>query len=220
MHDVRFSECHSETRIDFGKTTARETRLIIAHRRCHRRNCRHDSELIVIILVHFIKHMHTHTHSHLSNHAKHAVLLSIYMTELSHSAKCCKSVNKCWTTVARVHVQQEQRMKQTIKMWKLCIGKDFVIHFKIILSYVDDNECCFFSRVAMIPVHGNATKFQEVQWTKMCLTYVVGSSRKITDGLLISSSAMLIRFFCPPDNRPHLVLNRVSSPSSSNILRI
>lgn len=37
-------------------------------------------------------------------------------------------------------------------------------------------------------------------------TYDVGSSRKMTDGLLINSSAILIRFFCPPDKDPHLVL--------------
>lgn len=51
-------------------------------------------------------------------------------------------------------------------------------------------------------------------------THVVGSSRKITDGLLISSSAMLIRFFWPPDNDPHFVLYRCSKPSISNVLQI
>lgn len=51
-------------------------------------------------------------------------------------------------------------------------------------------------------------------------TYDVGSSKNITDGLLISSSATLMRFFWPPDNEPHLVWYRSSKPSNSNVLWI
>lgn len=48
-------------------------------------------------------------------------------------------------------------------------------------------------------------------------TYVVGSSRNITGGLLMSSSAIAKRFFWPPDNRPVNTLYRFSKPNNTNM---
>lgn len=46
-------------------------------------------------------------------------------------------------------------------------------------------------------------KVRNVRYEKH--TYVVGSSRNITSGLLINSNAIERRFFCPPERRAPLV---------------
>lgn len=62
--------------------------------------------------------------------------------------------------------------------------------------------------------------YESMQNKTKLIAYVVGSSKNITDGLLISSNAMPIRFIWPPDNLPHFVFILVSNPSDSNILLI
>lgn len=51
-------------------------------------------------------------------------------------------------------------------------------------------------------------------------TYVVGSSKNMTGGLLISSSAIAKRFLWPPDKDPVFVSIRFSRPSIVNVLSI
>ena len=51
-------------------------------------------------------------------------------------------------------------------------------------------------------------------------TYVVGSSKNMTDGLLTNSRAMESRFICPPDSFLHRVSLQVLKPIMSNISSI
>jgi len=51
-------------------------------------------------------------------------------------------------------------------------------------------------------------------------THVVGSSRKITGGLLTSSKAIDKRFLCPPDRHSVLVLRHDISPRVQSISSI
>lgn len=54
----------------------------------------------------------------------------------------------------------------------------------------------------------------------MCSTHVVGSSRNMTRGLLMSSRAMESRFFCPPESRSARVFAVSVSPSVPKISAI
>lgn len=56
--------------------------------------------------------------------------------------------------------------------------------------------------------------------TKNILTYVVGSSRKITGGLFTSSSAMDNRFNSPPDNKCPIVSAALPNRNKSRISSI